>query len=132
MSRLQERIENFNKAFSLFVEMRQLYVEDKTSNSNRLALTQSFEIVFELAWKVLKDYLATKGIEVYAPKDVIKSAFNIHILSNGQIWIDMSNDRNSSSHEYNMDKVDKILEKISLEYFEELNRFKEQIKDFNG
>lgn len=132
MSRLQERIENFNKAFSLFVEMRQLYVEDKTSNSNKLALIQSFKIVFELAWKVLKDYLATKGIEVYVPKDVIKSAFNIHILPNGQIWIDMSNDRNSSSHEYNMDKVDKILEKISLEYYEELNRFKEQIKDFNG
>lgn len=132
MSRLQERIENFNKAFSLFVEMRQLYVEDKMSNSNKLALTQSFEIVFELAWKVLKDYLATKGIEVYAPKDVIKSAFNIHILPNGQIWIDMSNDRNSSSHEYNMDKVDKILEKISLEYYAELSRFKEQIKDFNG
>ncbi len=131
MSRLEERIENFNKAFELFTTMRNNFVTDKQNDSNKLALTQSFEIIFELGWKVLKDYLAVKSIEVYTPKDVIKSAFAANIIKNGQVWIDMANDKNASSHEYNMDKVSKILENISTLYYDELCRFKEQIKDFN-
>jgi len=132
MTRLEERIENFNKAFVLFAEMHNSYLSDKKSDIVRLALVQSFEIVFELAWKVLKDYLNANGIEVFTPKEVIKEAFGAEKIRNGQIWIDMMKDRNSSSHEYNMDKVNVILERISTIYYDELNRFKEQIKDFHG
>ena len=127
MSRLSERIENFNKAYELFAMARNEYVNNKSNNINRLALVQSFEIITELGWKVLKDYLAWKGIEVFTPKDCIKEAFTINFLPTAQIWIDMVKDRNSSSHEYDMEKVDLILEKISLEYYDEITRFKEQI-----
>lgn len=131
MSRLSERIDNFNKSYELFSEMQQNYISDKTSNSNRLALTQSFEIIFELGWKIIKDYLAERELYVYTPKDVIKAAFSAEILPNAQIWIDMAKDRNASSHEYNQDKVDKILERISSIYFNELKNFKES-EIFNG
>lgn len=127
MSRLSERIENFNKVYELFAMARNEYVNNKSNNINRLALVQSFEIITELGWKVLKDYLASKGIEVFTPKDCIKEAFTINFLPTAQIWIDMVKDRNSSSHEYDMEKVDLILEKISLEYYDEITRFKEQI-----
>ena len=131
MSRLSERIDNFNKSYELFSEMQQNYISDKTSNSNRLALTQSFEIIFELGWQIIKDYLAERELYVYTPKDVIKAAFSAEILPNAQIWIDMAKDRNASSHEYNQDKVDKILERISSIYFNELKNFKES-EIFNG
>ena len=131
MSRLQERIENFNKAFELFYTMRNNFVNDKQSDSNKLALTQSFEIIFELGWKVLKDYLFVNGIQVYTPRDVIKEAFSAEIIKNGQVWIDMTNDKNASSHEYNMEKVSKILENISTIYFKELSAFKDEIRTFN-
>ena len=49
----------------------------------------------------------------------------------GQVWIDMANDRNLSSHEYNMEKVNLIIEKISNEYANELADFNKKIKDFN-
>ncbi len=45
MSRLSERIENFNKAFNLFEEMQKNYTADKNNDSNRLALVKSFMIV---------------------------------------------------------------------------------------
>lgn len=131
MSRINERIENFNRAFELFRNMQSDYICNKNKDSARLALTQSFEIVFELAWKVLKDHLNMQGIDVSYPRETIKEAFNKETIQNGQIWIDMLKDRNATSHEYNMDRIDKVLEKISTEYFEELTRFKEQIKDFN-
>ena len=127
MSRLEERIENFNRAYNLFVMARNAYVDDRTNDLNKLALTQSFEIVIELGWKTMKDYLNSKGIEVFTPKDVIKEAFAANLLPTAQIWIDMIKDRNASSHEYNMDKVDLILEKISTSYYDEITRYKEQI-----
>lgn len=90
MSRLTERIENFNRTFSLFSNMQKNYIAEKMNDSNRLALTQSFEIIFELGWKILKDYLYTKDIEVFTPRDAIKSAFEANILPSAQIWIDMA------------------------------------------
>ncbi len=131
MSRISERIENFDKAYQLYEKMCNNYITDKSNDTYRLALTQSFEIIFELGWKVVKDYLAVKDVEVFTPKDVIKTAFSMNILPNGQVWIDMAKDRNASSHEYNMEKVDVILERISSTYYEELRRFKEQIKGFD-
>jgi nucleotidyltransferase substrate binding protein (TIGR01987 family) len=112
--------------------MRSAYIVDKSSNVNRLALVQSFEIVSELGWKVLKDYLGQNGISVYLPKEVIKEAFANNIIKNGQIWIDMINDRNSSSHEYNMEKVDIILVKIATIYFEELSSFQKLLGELHG
>lgn len=128
MSRLFERIDNFNNAFELYKEMREGFLANKQHNAYRLGLTQSFEIVAELGWKVLKDYLFVQGIETNTPKDVIKEAFSNNIIDNGQIWIDMIKDRNATSHEYNTEKVDMILEKISTIYYEELSKFQNFIR----
>lgn len=131
MSRLSERIENFNNSFLLYKKVQQAYISDKNNDVNRLALIQSFEIVFELGWKVLKDYLNSKDVDVLTPRDTIKAAFSANIIANGQIWIDMARDRNASSHEYNTDKIDKILEKISSIYYDELCNFSDLIKEFH-
>ena len=54
-TRLTERIENFNNAFLLLKKSNEKYVTDKTDDIYKLALIQSFEITFELGWKVLKE-----------------------------------------------------------------------------
>ena len=122
MSRLYERIENFNKAFNIYQEAVSAY--DINKILTHMALVQSYEICFELAWKCLKDYLQEKGIETNYPTEVIKEAFNKNTLQDGQIWIDMLKARNSTSHEYNIEKVGKYLTEISTTYFEEIKRFK--------
>ena len=132
MSRLSERIENFNRAYKLFSLAQIAYTSDRENDINKLAIIQAFEIVYELGWKVIKDILDTKGIKVYTPKDVIKTAFSTNILPTAQVWIDMSDDRNSSSHEYDNDKTDKIIEKIAGLYYEELTRFKNSLGEYNA
>lgn len=130
MSRLTERIENFNKAFNLY--KRAIEAFDKENELTHMALVQAFEICFELAWKVVKDYLNQEGVEVYLPRQVIKEAFNNEVIKTGQIWIEMLETRNSTSHEYNMEKVNEYLIKICTRYYEELTRFSKQIEEFNG
>lgn len=130
MSRLTERIENFNKAFDIYIQAVEEYKKNPSNILAHLALVQSFEICFELSWKVLKDYLKETGIAAFTPRDVIKESFAANIIKNGQIWIDMTNDRNASSHEYNMEKINIILERISTDYYEELLLFKTQTGSF--
>ncbi len=131
MSRLQKSIENFNRFFFIFSDAVNAYKKDSSVVLTHMALVQSFEVCFELAWKVLKDYLAVNGVSVSLPREVIKEAFSYETISDGQIWIDMLNVRNSTSHEYNIDKVNSVLPDVAGIYFDELNRFKEQIKDFH-
>ena len=122
MTRFSERIENFNKAFDIYQEAVNEFDTNKVLT--HMALVQTYEICFELAWKCLKDYLKERGMKVSYPTDVIKEAFNNNTLKDGQMWIDMLNVRNSTSHEYNIEKVSKSLTEISTTYFEEIKRFK--------
>ncbi len=132
MSRLEERIENFNRAFEILTNAKNAYTHDKENILMHMALVQAYEVCFELSWKVLKDYLAENGLPVYLPKEVIKEAFNKNVIENGQIWIDMLDARNATSHEYKMDKINLILEKISTTYYEELLKFSNWLAGING
>lgn len=122
MSRLTERIENFNKAFDIYQEAVNEFDINKVLT--HMALVQTYEICFELAWKCLKDYLKERGIEANYPTEVIKEAFNKNTIKDGQLWIDMLNARNSTSHEYNLEKVSKYLTDIPTTYFKEIEKFK--------
>ena len=130
MSRFTERIKNFNKTFNIYQEAVKAYDPNKVLT--HMALVQTYEICFELAWKCLKDYLQEKGIEANYPTEVIKEAFNKNTLKDGQIWIDMLKARNSTSHEYNIEKVSTYLIEISTTYFEEIKRFKDWLGETNG
>lgn len=121
MSRIAERIENFNRAFCIFEEAVEAF--DKNKKLTHMALIQTFEVCFELAWKILKDYLFLSGINAQFPKQVIKEAFNKEVIKDGQIWIDMLNGRNTTSHEYNMDKIDDLLITISTIFYDEFKNF---------
>ena len=123
MSRLEERIENFNKAFNVFKEARDEYLKDPSRIVFRLAEIQGFEVLFELSWKVLKDYIEIKGYNESAPREVIKKAFLLNYLPNAQTWIDMLKDRNCTSHEYDPKKADEVFERITTIYYDELYRF---------
>lgn len=120
MSRLTERIENFNRAFEIFKEIVSDFDEDKILT--HLALVKSFSICFELACKCLKDYMNERGVIVNYPKEIIKEAFNKDTIKDAQLWMNMLEARNSTSHEYNMDKVNKYLFEMRTIYCEELSR----------
>ena len=131
MSRLTERIENFNRAFNIYEKAVKANITAPDNELFQMSVVQSFEICFELSWKVLKDFLAQNGINVYLPRDVIKTAFVNEVIKNGQVWIDMMNARNATSHEYNSDKIKQIIKNISTIYYEELYSFKEGLKNIN-
>jgi nucleotidyltransferase substrate binding protein (TIGR01987 family) len=84
----------------------------------REGLIQRFEYTHELAWNVMKDYAAYQGnTEVGGSRDATREAFQLKLISDGKIWMDMIGSRNKTSHTYNEEIADEIYSKILNEYY---------------
>lgn len=126
--RWKQRFENFEKAFS---NLNLVVVALKKEQSNiiyKMAAVQAYEMAFELAWKTLKDFLIQEGLSVTTPKDAIKEGFAAGILTDGEAWIQMLDDRNLTSHIYDEKQADKITDRIKNQYFILLTQFKEKFQ----
>nr|WP_199159063.1 nucleotidyltransferase substrate binding protein [Pedobacter sp. ASV2] len=81
-------------------------------------LIQSFEFTHELAWKVLKDYLAYQGnSEVHGSRDTTRESLKLNLIDQGDVWMDMIQSRNNTSHTYNEQTANEIFISIITVYF---------------
>jgi nucleotidyltransferase substrate binding protein (TIGR01987 family) len=64
-----------------------------------------------MAWKALKRYLDYLGIEAKAPRNVFKEAFSQGIIIDENVWLDMIEQRNLTSHIYDEFQIQDILNK---------------------
>jgi nucleotidyltransferase substrate binding protein (TIGR01987 family) len=116
--RWKQRFDNLEKASLFFSTVLNRFRKDRSDEVVLVALLQSFEVVFELSWKTMKDFLESKGYDDKTPKDVLKMAFQLHYVVDGHIWIEMLNDRNIISHIYNEEQMKEIATKIEEKYSE--------------
>lgn len=81
-------------------------------------MIQRFELAFELAWKTLKDYLEEDGLVIspLTPRQVIKEAFAAKVIADGQVWINMLDNRNLLSHTYDCSVFEQAAEAIATHY----------------
>ncbi|MDR0272274.1 MAG: nucleotidyltransferase substrate binding protein [Clostridiales bacterium] len=96
-ARLEQRRENFSRAINLLSKQSEKEVID---DENIAATLHFFEMAFELAWKLLKDYLEIQGVIVNSPREVIKKSFQLEYIDDGVLWLEMLDARNSISHMY--------------------------------
>ncbi len=62
-------------------------------------MIQGFEFTHELARKTLKDFLESRGVQdLYGARDVTRKAFQTGLIQNGEVWMDMIQSRNLTSH----------------------------------
>ena len=117
--RWKQGFQNFEKACKSkrFENVLGFYIEESENELYQMALVQSFEFSFELGWKTIKDYLSYSGIKkISLPREVIKQGFHHHIILDGQMWIDMMENRNLMAHTYSEKNAQKAVAKISQEY----------------
>ena len=122
--RWQQRFNNYQKALS------QLSKFIQTKNLNELeeqGLIQSFEYTHELAWKTLADFIKNSGnVEIYGSKDATREAFNLGLISNGAVWMNMIISRNMISHSYNEETTIKIISAIKNDYYQEFQKLEKK------
>lgn len=118
--RWNQRFEHLELAFGQLAEA--ISNHDTLNRLEQEGLVKRFEYTFELAWKTLKDYLEAQGVSAKFPREVIKSAFELEILDDGEIWLEMLEKRNLLVHIYNEDRFVSIYNDIVERYFEVLEK----------
>ncbi|MFA6937602.1 MAG: nucleotidyltransferase substrate binding protein [Treponema sp.] len=112
--RWKQRFENYKKALANLVDAVELSKTRELSKLEKIGLLKTFEFTYELSWNVLKDYLTEQGIQgIVGSKGAFRIAFQNGLIQDGQKWMDMIQDRNLISHDYDEKTADDVASRIS-------------------
>lgn len=118
---------NLLKAQQRFEEFRIDMIDDR----NKAGAVQAFEFCFELAWKMMKRILASRGQETGSPKDIFRKAALEKIIVDPEIWFEFQEMRNLTSNAYEQEALDTIVA-IFDSFSKELERVIKSMKELNG
>ena len=127
MERLLNKLHNFKSAVERLGEAL-VELENSSSSVVRDGVIQRFEFTTELAWKAVREYLLDQGfLEINSPKAVMKEAFSYGLIKNDEIWVQILNDRNLTSHIYKEDVSIEICTRIVATHFNELKALSKRL-----
>jgi nucleotidyltransferase substrate binding protein (TIGR01987 family) len=116
-TRWKQRLQNYQQALERLREAVELSRLRPLSRLEQQGLIQAFEFTHELAWNLMKDYLAYQGTpDLGGSRDASQAAFALGLISDGEGWMEMITSRNQTSHTYNQAVADAIAGLITGRY----------------
>jgi nucleotidyltransferase substrate binding protein (TIGR01987 family) len=126
--RWKQRFEHFVGAFKQLKNAKNIQSERSFTELELHGVIHAFEVTQELSWKVMKDFLEDQGkTDLFGSKNAVKEAFNVGLITNGEIWLQMIKSRNITSHIYDQSEILVILTIILNEYFERFTEFESRM-----
>ncbi|MBW8331637.1 MAG: nucleotidyltransferase substrate binding protein [Prolixibacteraceae bacterium] len=128
--RWKQRFQNFEKAIGHLADALEIENPDLLQKAG---IIQFFEMSYELAWNTLKDYLEEQGFtDVRSPRNALKKGFEVGLIEDGHLWMELLLDRNLTAHTYDEEKATEVEELIHEKYFPILNQLYEILKEKNS
>lgn len=127
MEKLAILIRDTGKALATLKEI----VQTPYSVIVRDAAIQRFEYCFEISWKLIKEFLKVQeGVICNSPKSCFREAFRVKLLDEEAAIaaLEMTDDRNLTSHTYHEELADEIYRKIS-DYFNLMENIYKRISE---
>ncbi len=119
---MTKKIEDaLSKLEAAVARLGEALAEDSSNPLYLDATVQRFEFVFELAWKTMKRALEAEGLICKTPRETFKAAYQAGWLHEEELWLQMLDDRNVTSHTYDEPLAAEIYEHIQR-YFPELQK----------
>ena len=113
--RWHQCFQNYMKALR---QMGRFFQQDQLNELEEQGLIKAFEYTYELSWHVLRDYMQYQGnTQLHGSRDTFREAFNLGLISEGERWMQMLQDRNLTVHTYNQETAQKIVDNIRQSYF---------------
>jgi nucleotidyltransferase substrate binding protein (TIGR01987 family) len=108
MTKLSAQSLDLESAVSRLAEVLSLEPSDIIRDS----AIQRFEFTIELAWKTLKSAAEAKNLLVNNPRDAIRTAAQLELISDPETWLKALDARNLTSHTYDVNIADKVYPQI--------------------
>lgn len=124
--RWKYRFDNYSKAFLI---LKKALTIDQPSEVEKAGIIQFYEMVFELAWKTLKDYLMEEGFDVKSPRASIKQAIQMEVIDGGHEWMEALEGRNLTAHTYDEGMANRVYTSIKDVYFPLLDDLYQRFQD---
>ena len=132
--RWQQRFENFDKAYLRFAAAVSWGVDNATDAASNSIVNAAggdknvlqeltvkrFELAFELAWLVLRDFLIISGFrqdQIRGPKYVIRKSFQEGTIRDGEVWMKALDSRNKAVHIYREEIMKEVFEFAHEKFF---------------
>jgi nucleotidyltransferase substrate binding protein (TIGR01987 family) len=123
--RWQQRLSNYRDALNTVLEFQPKY--KSLSPLEQDGLLQRFEYTFELAWKVMQDYLTETGYKgLRGPRNVIKQMGHDDLL-NPFVWEEMMAARNQLSHIYDNERSRTLFDSIINNFIPAMQEFEKKM-----
>lgn len=127
-----QRFEHFRQALGQLKEAHVLAQSRRLSKLEEQGMIQAFEYTYELAWKVLKDFLESRGVQgLYGTRDVTRAAFQRELLGDGNVWMAMIESRNLTSHTYDQTIAQKVLAAIRQDYLGQFESLEQRMQSLH-
>jgi nucleotidyltransferase substrate binding protein (TIGR01987 family) len=81
------------------------------------ATIQRFEFTYENAWKAIKQVLRFTGDDCISPRDCIKKAYKYGWITEEDLFLELLDCRNLTSHTYNLNIAMKVYKIIKKNHF---------------
>jgi len=123
-SRWIQRFANFQSALNQLKDGVDTFNSRDLSLLEKQGLIQAFEFTHELAWNVLKDYFEYQGnFNIKGSRDASREGFRYALVNDGNLWMQMIETRNLTSHIYDKQTAEDIVQTIVQSYFSEFLEF---------
>lgn len=131
--RWKQRFSHFEKAFEQLRRGVELAKTRSLSDLEKQGLIQAFEFTHELAWNVMKDFFEYQGTtNIMGSRDATREAFQKNLIVDGDGWMEMIKSRNQTTHTYNQEVAEEIVNKITASYFTLFLDFQKKAQELIG
>lgn len=111
-----QRFANYNKAL---LQLRRFILKNELNEFEEQGLIKSFEYTYELAWNTIKDFYEDQGeVGIQGSKDAVRLGFKRGLITNGEAWLEMIENRKLTVHTYNEATALEISRLIKKRYFD--------------
>ena len=128
-----QRFQNYQKAFAQLTQAVDLSRQRALSKLEQQGLIQGFEYTHELAWNTLKDFLEARGAAaIFGSRDTTRAAFTAGLIDQGEVWMQMIQSRNQSTHTYNEEMMTQIVTAVIQTYMAEFTKLQSKFEQLHS
>ncbi len=123
------RYKSFKNSLASLEEAKR---KDKNDSFVLSGTAMKFNLTFDLSWKLMSDIIKEEhkivDYAIGSPRETLKKAKSLGIIDD-DIWLNMLDDRNNLSHDYDYLIVTEKFDEIVDNYIEIFKKFKNKVDE---
>lgn len=123
------RFNSYKNSLASLIEAKDL---DKNNSFILSGTAMKYNLTVDIAWKLMSDIIREEhkitDFATGSPKETLKKAKSLGIIED-DIWLNMIDDRNNLTHDYDYKLIDNLFDVIINEYIPILKKFENKVDE---